>query len=218
MAAIAVSHAPHGSFLSLMSVGGIATPHHPHQNQTFVGLIDYLPANTQRSPGELRAPKGALQSWLSEQADLLVSGDAPDLERIFASYSLCDFGYDPMSIIRSIVVADGGGTKLLMLTGLVGMLEAGVRLVFPSVFLSGRILDSHFRNTPIERNVVTCIPIQNGAFNHAELVDGVPEFPMSLIGVIHRTLEEAGRTPKWSLQEGTYRSLTGPGDYLEVRL
>ena len=218
LAAIAVSHPPHGSFLSLMSVGGIATPHHPHQNQTFVGLIDHLPANAQRSPGEKRAPRGALQSWLSEQADLLVSGDASDLERIYASYSLCDFGYDPIGIIRSILITDGAGTKLLMLSGLVGMLEAGVRLVFPSVQLSGRTLDSHFRNTPTERNVVFCILIQNGAFNHAELVDGVPELSISLIGVIHRTLEESGRTPRWSLREGTYRSLTGPGDYLELRL
>ena len=217
LAAIAVSHPPHGSFLSLMSVGGIATPHHPNQNQTFVGLIDHLPANAQRSPGEKRAPKGALQSWLSEQADLLISGDDSDLERIYASYSLCEFGYDPIGIIRSIIIADGAGTKLLMLSGLVGMLEAGVRLVFPSVQLSGRTLDSHFRNAPTERNVVFCILIQNGAFNHAELVDGVPELPISLIGVIHRTLEESGRTPKWCLREGTYRSLTGPG-YLEVRL
>ena len=218
LAAIAVSHPPHGSFLSLMSVGGIATPHHPHQNQTFVGLIDYLPANAQRTPGERRAPKGALQSWLSEQADLLVSGDAPDLERIYASYSLCDFRYDPISINRSIVIADGGGTRLLMLAGLVSMLDAGVRLVFPSVHLSERTLDSHVQNARIEKNAVACIPIQNGVFNHAELVNGVPRLPSSLIGVIHRTLEEAGRTPKWSLQEGTYRSLTGPGDYLEVRL
>ena len=218
LAAIAVSNPPHGSFLSLMSVGGIATPHHPSQNDSFVGLIDYLPANAQRSAGEMRAPKGALQSWLSEQAHLLVSGDAPDLERIYASYSLCNFGYDPMELIRSIIVADRGGTKLLMLAELVGMLEVGVRLVFPSVYLSERILDSHVRTAPIESNVFACIPIQTGAFNHAELVNGVPSLPISLIGVIHRTLVESGRTPKWSLRERTYQSLVGPGDYLEVHL
>ena len=218
LAAVAVSQPPHGNFLSLMSVGGIATPHHPDQNQSFVGLIDYLPANAQRSAGEMRAPKGALQSWLSEQADLLVSGDAPDLERIYASYSLCYFGYDPMDVIRAFVVADGAGTKLLMLAGLVGMLEAGVRLMFPSVELSERVLDTHVRNAPIGGNVVVCLPIQTGAFNNAELVNGVPRVPISLIGIVHRTLVEAGRTPKWSLHERTYQSLVGSGDYLEVRL
>ena len=98
------------------------------------------------------------------------------------------------------------------------MLEAGVRLVFPSVELSERILDTHVRNAPIGRNGIVCIPIQTGAFNNAELVNGVPRVPISLIGVVHRTLVEAGRTPKWSLHERTYQSLVGSGDYLEVRL
>ena len=106
LAAISVSVPPHGSFLSLKSVGGIATPHHPDQDQSFVGLIDCIPANAQRSAGEMRAPQGALQSWLSEQANLLIAGGATDLERIYASYSLCNFGYDPMDLIRSVVIAD----------------------------------------------------------------------------------------------------------------
>ena len=92
LAAIAVSPPPHGSFLSLMSVGGIATPHHPQQNQSFVGLIDYIPANAQRTPGELRAPQPALKRWLSEQADLLKVVDTSDVERIYGSYSLCELG------------------------------------------------------------------------------------------------------------------------------
>ena len=69
LAAISVSVPPHGSFLSLKSVGGIATPHHPDQDQSFVGLIDCIPANAQRSAGEMRAPQGALQSWLSEAGE-----------------------------------------------------------------------------------------------------------------------------------------------------
>ena len=106
LAAIAVSPPPLGSFLSLMSVGGIATPHHPQQNPSFVGLIDYLPANAQRTPGELAAPRQALQKWLSEQADLLNVNNTPDLDRIYGSYSLCQFDYDPKGIIRSILVVD----------------------------------------------------------------------------------------------------------------
>ena len=123
-----------------------------------------------------------------------------------------------MDVIRAFVVADGGGTRLLMLDGLVGMLEAGVRLVFPSVEFSERILDPHVRNAPIGKSGVVCIPIRTGAFNNAELVNGVPRVPISLIGVIHRILVEAGRTPKWSLHERTYQSLVCSGDYLEVRL
>ena len=216
LAAIAVAPPPHGSFLSLMSVGGIATPHHPDQNKSFVGLIDYTPANAQRGAGEMRAPQEALQAWLSAQADLLIAQDAPDLERIYASYSLCNLGFDPKDVIRSIVVTNQGGTKLVKLAGLAGVLDAGVRLVFPCGRLSGRTLDPHFRTPPADRNMVACLAIQTGAFNHAELVDGVPSEPASLIGVVYRTLVEAGRRPEWRLHERTYRGLIGPGDYLEV--
>ena len=121
-----------------------------------------------------------------------------------------------MDLIRSVVIADRGRTRLLKLAELAGVLDAGVRLLFPSGKLSDRTLDPHFRNIPTDRNVVACLAIQTGAFNHAELVDGVPRLPASLIGVIHRTLVEAGRTPKWRLHERTYQGLIGPGDYLEV--
>ena len=220
LAAIAVSPPPHGSFLSLMSVGGIATPHHAQQNQTFVGLIDYIPANAQRTPGEVRAPKQALQKWLSEQADLLNAAGTPDLNRIYASYSLCQFDYDPKEVLRAILIIDGEQGKLLPLAELANMLKAGSRLVFPTIELSGRLLDPHIqvRMLPRKRNVFPCIAIQTGAFNNAELENGAPRLPSSLIGVIHRTLVEGGRAPQWRLHKGTYQSLTGPGDYLEVSI
>ena len=218
LAAIAASPPPHGSFLSLMSVGGIGTPHHSQQNQSFVGLIDYLPANAQRTAGEVRAPKQALQRWLSEQASLLVSEDATDSDRIYASYSLCDFCYDPKDVIRSIVVVEGEERKFWRLAELAGKLDAGTRLVFPTVELTDRILDPHVLSLSCGPNVIFCVAIQTGAFNDAELVNGAPRLPISLIGVIHRNLVEEGRTPKWILHERTYQSLFGPGDYLELRV
>ena len=219
LAAIAVSPPPHGSYLSLMSVGGIATPHHPQQNQTFVGLIDYIPANAQRTPGEVRAPKQTLQRWLSEQADLLNAADTPDLGRIHASYSLCQFDYDPKEVLRSILIIDGEQGRLLPLAELATRLKAGARLVFPTIELSGRLLDPHIqgRMLPRKRNVFPCIALQTGTFNNAELENGVPRLPISLIGVVHRTLVEGNQAPQWRLHKGTYQSLfTGPGDYLEV--
>ena len=197
-----------------MSVGGIATPHHPQQNQSFVGLIDYIPANAQRTPGEMRAPKPTLQRWLSEQADLLNVEDTPDLERIYASYSLCKFGYDPMDVIRSIVVVDGGRRRLCRLAAVAEMLENGARLVFPTVELSGRILDPHIQSLPNHDNVFPCIAIQTGAFNDVELADGVPKLSVSLIGVIHRTLVQSRRAPQWRLHERCYQSLVGSGTTL----
>ena len=216
LAAIAVSPPPLGSFLSLMSVGGIATPHHPQQNQSFVGLIDYLPANAQRNPGELRAPRHTLEQWLSEQADLLNVPSTTDLERIYASYSICQFDYDPKEIIRSILVFNGTQQTFLPLTELANILGQGTKLMFPTVVLSQRILDTHVQHIPQVNNMFLCIAIQTGTFNDAELVDGAPKLSNSLIGVIHRTLVEGGYAPTWHLHQGVYRSLVDVGDFLEV--
>ena len=218
LAAIAVSQPPHGSFLSLMSVGGIATPHHSVQNQSYVGLIDYLPADAKRSPGEMKAPKSALQSWLSEQAELLVSGDFPDLNRIYASYSLCYFGYDPIDILRSILIAEGEGKRLLNLANLATILDSGNKLLFPTLSISTRSLDSNARFATIPDGSMVCIPIQTGTFNHAELFDGAPILSISLIGVIHRILVEKSRKPTWILHENSYQSLISAGDFLEVQI
>ncbi len=218
LAAIAVSPSPPGSFLSLMSVGGIATPHHPQQNESFVGLIDYLPANAQRGPGEIRAPRHTLEQWLSEQADLLNVQNATDLERIHASYSLCQFDYDPKGVIRSILIANETQQAFLPLPDLANLLEQGAKLKFPTMVLSERVLDPHIQNIPSVTDAVLCIAIQTGTFNDAELVDDKPKLSSSLIGVIHRTLVEGGHVPTWHVHEGTYRSLVGVGDYLEVTI
>jgi len=218
LAAIAVSPPPLGSFLSLMSVGGIATPHHPQQNQSFAGLIDYLPANAQRGPGELRAPRPALERWLSEQAQLLNVPHTTDLERLYASYSLCQFDYDPKEIVRSILVVHGTQQAFVPLAKIADVLRQGAKLKFPSVVFSERSLDPHFQNIPKVSDTFLCLAIQTGTFNDAELVDGTPKLSRSLIGVIHRTLVEEGHIPTWQVHEGTYRSLVGVGDYLEVTI
>ena len=218
LAAIAVSPPPHGSFLSVMSVGGIATPHHSQQNESFVGLIDYMPANAQRTAGELAAPKKTLEKWLSEQASLLIAGDASEMERVYASYSLCSFGYDPKEVMSSIIVVSRGEMTSWPLAKIAGILENGDRLIFPTVELSGRRLDPHFRSFPNEQNIFACIAIRTGTFNDAELIDGVPAKPTSLIGIVQRNLLEGGRNPEWHIHKDTYRSLVDVGDYLEVRV
>ena len=216
LAAIAVSSPPLGSFLSLMSVGGIATPHHPQQNQSFIGLIDYLPANAQRTPGEIAAPKRTLEKWLSEQAELINVQNTSDLARLYASYSLCQFDYDPKEVMRAILVIDGTQQIFWRLSELSDILRSGARLVFPTVVWSERILDTHARDLPNVSKVFPCIAVQTGTFNDAELDDGAPRRPSSLIGVIHRTLVESGYTPTWRIHQRIYRSLVDVGDYLEV--
>ena len=222
LAAISVSNHLLGSFLSLMSIGGLATPHHPQQNDSFIGQIDCFPADARRSPGEFRAPKFALQSWATEQADLLGGKHTSDIGRVYACYSLCHFGHDPKDVLGSIFVLNNKKEEreIWPLAELVAKLDNGNRLVFPSVMYSKRTLDSHalIRRVPHQNNFFQCLVINNGEFNDAELENSAPKNSKSLIGVIHRTLKEFNRRPNWILHEKTYQSLIGPGDYLEVKI
>ena len=222
LAAISVSNHPLGSFLSLMSVGGLATPHHPQQNNSFIGQIDYFPADARRSPGEFRAPKLALQSWAAEQAGLLGGMHTTDIGRVYACYSLYHFGHDPKDVLRSIVVLNNktAKTEIWPLAELVVNLDNGNRLLFPSVMYSERILDTHalIGGVPQQNNFFQCLVIETGNFNCAELENCAPKNSESLIGVIHRILIEFGRKPNWILHENTYQSLARLGDYLEVTI
>ena len=103
----------------------------------------------------------------------------------------------------------------LSLSELSNILQSGARLVFSTVVLSERILDPYVRDLPTA-NMFACIAIRTGTFNDAELIDGAPRLPKSLIGVVHRTLVNDGHNPTWHIHGGTYRSLFEVGDFLEV--
>ena len=162
-----------------MSIGGLATPHHPQQNDSFIGQIDCFPADARRSPGEFRAPKLVLQSWATEQADLLGGKPTSDIGRVYACYSLCHFGHDPKDVLGSIFVRNNKNEviEIWPLAELVAKLDSGNRLVFPSVMYSERTLDSHALSGEAlnQNNFFQCLVIQNGKFNEAELENSAPK-------------------------------------------
>ena len=223
LAAISVSDLSSDSFLTLKSVGGLSTPHHSQHSGPFIGLIDHFPENARRNPGDMIAPKSALQSWLEEQVKLLDDKGASELERIHASYTFCEFEYNPKSVLTGVLVFNHRQeVEFWRLEELGNKLDCGSILVFPSVVPSTRHLDSHAYLRGMHQtqpNVYRCIVVRNGKFNYAE-IDGnnTPGNPNSLIGVVHRTLEELNRNPTWHVHENVYTSLVGSGDYLEVRI
>ena len=100
LAALRTEYAPQHDFLTGKAVGGFVT-HDSHG--AFVGLIHHLPNSAKREPGDIAAPKHAIDSWLSEQVSLL-RGHLSPAENILASYSLHHFDYDPMDFLSGILV------------------------------------------------------------------------------------------------------------------
>ena len=214
LAALRVEHAAPHDFLSAKSVGGFVT----HDSSgAFVGLIDHLPSSARREPGEIAAPRHAIDSWLSEQVSLLPGRLSGPLS-ILASYSLCNFDYDPIDVLREILVITSSGRFFWPLSELSELLRHGNRLAFRvSSYGDATLLEGHGEQHTIA-GMATCFVLSFGKFNNADMSQNLPKQPKSLIGVIHRTLENQGAKPKWTIQPKVYRGPFDRCDCLEVRI
>ncbi len=205
--------APH-DFLTGKAVGGFVT----HDSQgAFVGLIDHLPNSAKREPGEIAAPKHAINAWLSEQVSSL-RGQLSPQQNILASYSLCHFDYDPIDFLSGILVIVPEGVVYWPLSDLSKILRSGSRLAFRvSNYGTARHLEQHGEQHTIP-GVATFFVLSSGQFNSADMSGNVPEKPNSLVGVIHRTLVKQRADPEWVVQRNVYRGSFRRCDCLEVRI
>ena len=209
------SFLPRGAdFLSAKAVGGLVCPH-GRFHEPFVGLIDHCPANAKREAGEMRAPRESIEAWLKQQVVMLKADDLNPLQYISASYSLCAFDYDPINLLQAILVTGDKGHELLYLNELPSFLNIGRRLGF-RVSSLGSHLESFGQQTL--SGFSTCTVLKGGKFNDAEVEEGVPRNPYSLIGVIHRSLDQRGLIPTWTTIPNAYDGPFGKCDCLEVRI
>ena len=215
LAALRVDRTTPHDFLSAKSVGGFVT----HDlSGAFVGLIDHLPNSAKREPGEIAAPRHAIDSWLSEQVSLL-HGRLSEVHSILASYSLCDFDHDPIDVLRGILVIPSSGSHFWPLSELSALLRRGTRLAFRVSSYGDKMRLEQYGEQHTVAGMATCRVVSHGKFNEADISQNLPNQPKSLIGVIHRTLVNQGAKPKWTIQPKVYRG--GPFDRcdcLEVRI
>ena len=217
LAAIDVLGLRGGVFLSGKAVGGLVNPH-ARYDDSFVGLIDHLPATAQRGPGEMAAPPKSIARWVSEQIRLLKAANLSKEESLFASYSICNLGFDPIDVLQGLFLSTDRDLSFMPLDEIANSLRRGLRLAFPVSQAIEHHLDSHSGRLKIP-GVWSCVVVKNGKFNDATLEAGTPSNPNSLVGVVHRVLVTAGESPKWSRRENLYyHNLLGPGDLLEVSL
>ena len=213
LAAISVNRTSPCDFLSAKAVGGIVTH---DTTQPFIGLIEHLPNNASRGPGEIAAPKNSMKSWLSEQVKLL-EGRLSLFDSIHVSYSLSAFDYDPIDVLQGILVVTLSDHEIWLLQDLSRMLVAGNRLAFRVSDYGVPFLEQHGEQSPVD-GFATCLVLNTGRFNSAEMSMDGPKEPYSLIGVIHRVLVAQGANPTWTTHRRMYRGLFGKCDGLEVRI
>ena len=215
LAAINYSPPRGADFLSAKAVGGLVSPHDRYDDW-FIGLIDHFPRNAKREAGEKVASVDSIKSWLEEQVSLLKQENLDPYQSIRASYSLCEFEYDPIEIFQGIIVISQNRREFWNLNQIPGFLEDGNRLGF-RVANWGPHLEQHGELKPLP-DIFTCCVFGRGKFNDVNLENGVPKNENSLIGVIHRKLVEKGHTPNWITTPNLYSGLFGSCDCLEVTI
>ena len=213
LAAISTRSAGPCSFLSANAVGGFATGR--DSEERFVGIIDHLPKSAMREPGEIAAPRSVIEAWLTEQVDLL-KGSLSPVESILASYSLCEFDYDPIDVLQGILVVTSSGQCFLRLKDVSVFLRSGNRLGFRMSDHTQR-LEQYGEQHTIP-GFATFLTIRTGKFHAADMSTTGPTKPYSLIGIVHRTLVAQGSNPAWTTHAGMYRGPFGKCDGLEVRI
>ena len=200
-------------FATAKAVGGLVEPHNRYSG-AFIGLIDHLPNNAKREPGDIAAPREAVEDWLQQQVTLLQRRGLDFSHAIWASYSLRTFDGDPMELLPGIMVRTNAGDRSVSFAGLIALLESGTRLGF-RVSSMGNHLDGYDLPDHIP-GWATCIVMDTGRFNESRLAGNGPSDPKSLIGVVHRNFVRRGKVPKWHVHPKFYRSMFGRGDCLEV--
>ncbi len=215
LAAINISQLPGADFLSAKAVGGLVSPHNRY-NEPFLGLIDHFPKSAKREAGERVGPEESIRAWLIEQEDILNTEGLDPVNSIIASASFCAFNYDPIRILRGILVATETGYEIWQVDRIAWFLDRGRRLGF-RVSSLGSFLDSFGQQRTLP-NISTYHVLGRGEFNNVELEGGVPKNGNSVIGVIHRSLKEKGRSPTWSTTPNAYEDPFGKCDLLELVL
>ncbi|MDE0085214.1 MAG: ATP-binding protein, partial [Candidatus Poribacteria bacterium] len=215
LAAINIAESTGCNFVTARAVGGLVSPHNRHDG-AFIGLIDHFPESARRDVGKRVAPYEVMRNWLEEQSELIKRENLSIIDSIMASYSLSEFDFDPIEIFQGILVVSDKGPNYLRLDDLPQFLNEGNRLGF-RVSALFRGLDNFGNQSPIP-DICTCLVVSRGSFNNAELENGIPKNPNSLIGIVHRTLERKGISPKWITTPEVYNGPFGKCDCLEVTI
>ena len=134
-----------------------------------------------------------------------------------ASYSLCDFDYDPIDVLQAILVITSAGHSFWPLQDLSTLLRTGNRLGFRVADYGTPHLEQHSEQHSIA-GFATCFVMGAGKFNEAEMSTTGPTKPKSLIGVIHRALVAQGANPTWTTHPNMYQGPFSKCDCLEVRI
>jgi hypothetical protein len=203
LAAISVRRSNDQEFLSVATVGGLATSVHHRGPSDYIGYIDYKPKSAKRDQDGYAASESTMQAWVKDQFELLMQSKLNPLEQTAAAASLANFNFDPTPILRVCVGFDAQ-VAFLSLTELIRLMER-----MDVAFLKPRIMECADVHNDIYfmPNRALIRPLQGGSLYNLSMVEGIPKKDCSVASCIHRALLQQGKSPRWNIEKDVARSV-----------
>lgn len=215
LAALSTHLQKNGNFLSVRSVGGLATTIHSRGSHSYVGYLDYNAQSAKRdTSAETRASASSLASWAAEQLAMLRQAEADSLTWCLASYSLSDLHIDPINVATAMFMRQGQAAFIDLPTIIAIMASEGIAV------LKSRYMDMVETHGPFfeVEDKWTLRPISHGSYMSLKKEDDGSYQRNSLFDCIQREAGKVGLAISSTELRGVGSSPIGEIDALVLTL
>lgn len=179
-------------FLSLNTVGGLASEVNGRDGDIFIGYIDHLPKSAKRENGNYAASEETIHTWAIDQFEELTNLGLNPVERYIASSALCHFKVDPSEIALILTVYNGRGEFLSF--DQLAELSRKMKIVFLNSGLGVGHIETHHQIKEMQ-GYALIRPITNGSFLSLEMINGVPKNNFSILDCLYKSIIKKGCSP-----------------------
>ena len=180
-------------FLSLKTVGGLASTVHLRNSDKFIGYIDYTPKSAKRETDHFTASEDIIQAWAKEQLRELISLNLSPIEKYIASSSLCQFKIDPTDLALILTVYN---SKLEFLSfDQLADLSLNTKVAFLKSELGGGGHMETYHNIQEIDGYALIRPLTNSPFLSLKIINEVPENNFSILDCLYKAILKNGYTP-----------------------
>ena len=202
------------NFLSMRTIGGLATSVHHRDGTNFIGYIDFSPKSARREGSERYASETAIKAWAEEQFGLLLKTPLDPIERYAAASSLCNFKIDPTQLASIPVVVDRK-MYLLSFDELAKLVERTKVAIFKSAMMDHS--EVHHNITHLD-GYALIRPFALGNFLSLQMTSNIPTRNNSIIDCLHRKIVANGKSPEWRVLPSIAQAHFGPMDAVIVSI
>ena len=192
LAAISTKNDNTQDFLSVSTVGGLASTIYHRDGDTFIGYLDYTPKSAKREIDHFTASEESIFAWGKEQLRELTMMNLSPIEKYNASSSLCEFKIDPSGLALILTVYDG---QLIFFTfDELAELSSKVSIAFLNSGLGpGHMEMNH--NIQELKGFALIRPLTNSLFLSLKMKNGIPENNFSILDCLYRAILNKNYTP-----------------------